>query len=163
MRAVIQRVIEAAVDAQDKRIARIGHGLLVLLGVANGDREADARRMVDKLVTLRIFADAHGKMNRSLSDIGGQALIVSQFTLLGDTREGRRPGFDDAAPPNVAEALYSQVVTGVRDRGLHVETGSFGAHMLVSLCNDGPVTFIVDTRETACRADQQTALSPERF
>jgi D-tyrosyl-tRNA(Tyr) deacylase len=156
MRAVIQRVTEAAVDVQDTRIARISHGLLVLLGVAKGDGQADVRRMVEKLLTLRVFADNQGKMNRSLIEVGGQALIVSQFTLLGDVTKGRRPGFDQAAPPDMAQALYGEVVSGMTARGIHVEAGSFGAHMVVSLRNDGPVTFILDTRITTPEDSDRT-------
>jgi D-tyrosyl-tRNA(Tyr) deacylase len=145
MRAVIQRATEATVHVDDQCIARIGPGLVILLGVAKGDGEMDVRRMVDRLLTLRIFADDQGKMNRSLTDSEGDALIVSQFTLLGDTTKGRRPGFDQAAPPELAEVLYGRVVKEMKHHGIHVQTGSFGAHMRVMLCNDGPVTFIVDT------------------
>ena len=146
MRAVIQRVIEASVEVESKGISRIGHGLLVLLGVAKGDGESDVCSMVDKVASLRIFADEQGKMNRSLVDVQGQALVVSQFTLLGDTTKGRRPGFDRAALPDLARALYDQVVTGLKARGIPVEIGVFGAHMVVSLQNDGPVTFVLNTR-----------------
>jgi D-aminoacyl-tRNA deacylase len=146
MRAVIQRVTEASVEVAGRVIGRINHGLLVLLGVARGDEEADVRYMVERLATLRIFADEQGKMNRSLTDVRGQALVVSQFTLLGDTTKGRRPGFDAAAPPDVAQALYNEVVAGLKERGIGVEAGQFGAHMKVSLHNDGPVTFVLDSR-----------------
>jgi D-aminoacyl-tRNA deacylase len=148
MKAVIQRVTRASVEVEGDVIGRIGAGLLVLLGVAKEDSEADADYIADKLVGLRIFSDTEGKMNRSIVDIGGQLLIVSQFTLLGDTTKGRRPGFDRAAPPAHALMLYERVVKIMRDRGICVETGRFGAHMHVSLENDGPVTFLLDTRAT---------------
>jgi D-aminoacyl-tRNA deacylase len=141
--AVIQRVSRASVEVDGDVVARIDAGLLVLLGVAKEDSESDARYMADKLIGLRIFSDAEGKMNRSIIDIGGQVLIVSQFTLLADTVKGRRPGFDRAATPQRARALYEQVIGMVRARGIHVETGRFGTHMRVSLENDGPVTFLV--------------------
>lgn len=146
MKAVLQRVAHASVAVDGEVIGRIDAGLLVLLGVAKEDSEADAQSIVDKMVGLRIFSDAQGKMNRSIVDIGGQLLIVSQFTLLGDTTKGRRPGFDRAASPPQALALYERVVGLVRDHGLQVETGRFGAHMRVSLENDGPVTFLLDSR-----------------
>lgn len=147
MRAVIQRVARASVEIDGQVVGRVGHGLLVLLGVAKGDGESDVRHMVDKIVGLRIFGDQRGKMNLAIGDVGGHVLVVSQFTLLGDTRKGRRPGFDLAAPPDTARLLYERVVAGLRERGLPVETGAFGAHMRVSLENDGPVTFILDSRE----------------
>jgi len=145
MKAVIQRVTRASVEVDGDVVARIDAGLLVLLGVAKEDGEADAQYMADKLIGLRIFSDAEGKMNRSIVDIGGQALIISQFTLLADTAKGRRPGFDRAAPPQRALALYERVIRMVRDRGIYVETGQFGAHMRVSLENDGPATFLVSS------------------
>lgn len=147
MRAVIQRVARASVEIDGQVVGRVGHGLLVLLGVAKGDGESDVRHMVDKIVGLRIFGDQRGKMNLAIGEVGGHVLVVSQFTLLGDTRKGRRPGFDLAAPPDTARLLYERVVAGLRERGLPVETGAFGAHMRVSLENDGPVTFILDSRE----------------
>jgi D-tyrosyl-tRNA(Tyr) deacylase len=146
MRAVIQRVSRASVTVEGQAAGRIAAGLLVLLGVAREDGETDVRYMVEKLATLRIFSDAQGKMNLSLGDSGGALLLVSQFTLLADTRQGRRPGFDGAAPPELAEACYEQVITGLRSRGLTVETGVFGAHMQVELINDGPVTMLVDSK-----------------
>lgn len=146
MRAVIQRVTRASVAVEGKTEAQIGAGLLVLLGVAKGDEDRDVRHMVEKISTLRIFGDAQGKMNLSISEAGGSLLVVSQFTLLGDTEKGRRPGFDGAAPPEVARPRYEEVVAGLRGRGLQVETGLFGARMRVSLENDGPVTFILDSR-----------------
>jgi D-tyrosyl-tRNA(Tyr) deacylase len=152
MKAVIQRVTHAAVEVDGEVIGRIDTGLLVLLGVAKEDNESDARYMVDKLIGMRIFSDSDGKMNRSLVDVGGKLLIVSQFTLLGDTTKGRRPGFDRAAPPEWARKLYEHVVAMVRDRGIHVETGRFGAHMRVSLDNDGPVTFLLESPAESIRA-----------
>ena len=146
MRTVIQRVSRASVVVDGKVEGQIGAGLLVLLGVAKGDGAPDVQYMVEKIATLRIFGDQQGKMNLSLGEVGGAALIVSQFTLVGDTDKGRRPGFDKAAPPDTACTLYDQVVDGLKGRGLRVETGLFGARMLVSLENDGPVTFILDSR-----------------
>jgi D-tyrosyl-tRNA(Tyr) deacylase len=146
MKAVIQRVTRASVEVEGRIVGRIGVGLLVLLGVAKGDDERDLSYLLEKLQTLRIFGDDQGKMNRSLVDVGGALLLVSQFTLLGDTSKGRRPGFDLAASPEAARALYEQAVERLRSAGLTVETGVFGAHMQVELLNDGPVTFIVDSR-----------------
>ena len=149
MKAVIQRVTRASVEVEGRIVGRIGAGLLVLLGVAKGDDERDLSYLLEKLQTLRIFGDDQGKMNRSLVDVGGALLLVSQFTLLGDTSKGRRPGFDLAASPEAARALYEQAVERLRSAGLTVETGVFGAHMQVELLNDGPVTFIVDSRRQA--------------
>lgn len=150
MRAVLQRVTHASVKVDGQVVGEIAGGLLILLGVAKGDGEADVRFMLEKIPDLRIFSDQHGKMNRSVAELvgegGGAVLVVSQFTLLGDTGKGRRPGFDQAAPPDVARTLYGQVVAGLKQRGLAVETGLFGAHMTVSLDNDGPVTIILDSR-----------------
>jgi D-tyrosyl-tRNA(Tyr) deacylase len=147
MKAVIQRVTRASVQVEGKTVGQIESGLLVLLGVAKGDGEADGRYLVEKIRTLRIFSDEQGKMNRSLADSGGSVLLVSQFTLLGRTANGRRPSFDEAAPPDEAKRLYEQVVAGLRDHGTHVETGIFAAHMQVELLNDGPVTFVLESRE----------------
>lgn len=149
MKAVIQRVTRASVEINGQVVGRIGTGLLVLLGVAKGDEERDLLYIVEKLRTLRIFGDDQGKMNRSLIDMGGALLVVSQFTLLGDTSKGRRPGFDLAAPPDEARAWYEQAVRRLRADGLMVETGIFGAHMQVELLNDGPVTFLLDSRRGA--------------
>jgi D-aminoacyl-tRNA deacylase len=146
MKAMIQRVTRASVEVNGEVVGRIDAGLLVLLGVEKEDSDADAEYIADKLTGLRIFSDTDGKMNRSIVDIGGKLLIVSQFTLLGDTTKGRRPGFDRAAPPEHALALYERVVAIGRNRGMHVETGRFGAHMCVSLENDGPVTFLLESR-----------------
>lgn len=146
MKAVVQRVTRASVEVEGQTVGRIGVGLLVLLGVAKGDEERDLLYVVEKLHTLRIFADEQGKMNRSLDEVGGAILLVSQFTLLGDTTKGRRPGFDRAAPPGEARTWYEQAVTRFRSAGVKVETGVFGAHMQVELLNDGPVTFLLDSR-----------------
>jgi D-tyrosyl-tRNA(Tyr) deacylase len=146
MKAIIQRVTQASVEVEGQVISRIGPGLLILLGVAKGDEERDLAYLVEKVQTLRIFGDDQGKMNRSLRDVGGALLVVSQFTLLGDTGKGRRPGFDLAAPPETARAWYEEGVRRLRAAGLAVETGVFGAHMQVELRNDGPVTFLLDSR-----------------
>jgi D-aminoacyl-tRNA deacylase len=146
MKAVIQRVTRASVHVEGKTVGQIEYGLLALLGVAKGDGESDGQYLVEKIRTLRIFSDEQGKMNRSLADIGGSVLLVSQFTLLGRTSNGRRPSFDEAAPQDEAKRLYEEVVTGLRDHGTHVETGVFAAHMQVELLNDGPVTFVLDSR-----------------
>ena len=146
MKAVIQRVTKASVHVEGKTVGQIESGLLVLLGVAKGDGETDSRYLVEKIRTLRIFSDEQGKMNRSLADIGGSVLLVSQFTLLGRTANGRRPSFEDAAPSDDAKGLYEQVVAGLQHHGTHVETGVFAADMQVELLNDGPVTFVLDSR-----------------
>jgi D-tyrosyl-tRNA(Tyr) deacylase len=145
MRAVIQRVAHAKVEVEGVVTGEIGPGLLVLLGAARGDTAADADYLAEKIVQLRIFSDDAGKMNRSLADTGGALLVVSQFTLYGDTRKGRRPSFDHAAPPEEARALYEHFVASVRRLCPRVETGMFQAHMAVSLTNDGPVTLIVES------------------
>lgn len=147
MRACVQRVSRAAVRVDGETVGQIGPGLLVLVGVAKTDDELDVRWLADKLAGLRIFEDAAGKMNRSVAETGGGVLVVSQFTLLGDCRKGRRPGFDAAAPPERAEALYGQFVAALRSAGLTVATGQFRQHMEVELVNDGPVTVIVDSAE----------------
>lgn len=147
MKAVIQRVISASVEVDGQVVGEIRHGLMVLLGVTKGDAESDIRYLIDKIRSLRIFSDEQGKMNRSLVDVGGAVLLVSQFTLLGRTANGRRPSFDDAAPPELAKRLYEQVATGLRESGTVVETGIFAAHMKVALVNDGPVTFVLDSQE----------------
>ena len=147
MKAVIQRATRASVEVNGRVVGRIDAGLLVLLGVAKGDGESEGRYLVEKIRTLRIFADEQGKMNRSLVDIGGSVLLVSQFTLLGQTTNGRRPSFDEAAPPDEAKCLYGAVATELQAQGISVETGVFAAHMQVQLLNDGPVTFVLDSRE----------------
>jgi D-tyrosyl-tRNA(Tyr) deacylase len=145
MRACIQRVSQAEVTVDDEVIGRIGRGLVVLLGVAHEDGQGQVDWLADKIVGLRIFEDEAGKMNRSLAEVGGAMLVVSQFTLYGDSRKGRRPSFTDAAPPELAEQLYEAFVESVRAQGIEVTTGRFRAHMRVSLVNDGPVTLWIDT------------------
>ncbi|MDP3092546.1 MAG: D-aminoacyl-tRNA deacylase [Nitrospira sp.] len=147
MKAILQRVTSASVEVAGTVVGRIGAGLLVFVGVAKGDGELDCRYLVEKLRTFRIFSDEQGKMNRSLVDIGGSVLLVSQFTLLGCTTNGRRPSFDDAAPPEEAKRLYEQVAEDLRTAGTSVQTGIFAAHMRVALVNDGPVTFALDSRD----------------
>jgi len=146
MKAVIQRVSYASVEVSGQIVGRIETGLVVLLGVAKGDGEADSRYLVEKIRTMRIFSDEQGKMNRSLVDVGGSVLLVSQFTLLGRTTNGRRPSFDEAALPNEAKRLYERMATELRVLGTRVETGRFAEHMRVELLNDGPVTFMLDSR-----------------
>ena len=145
MRAVIQRVKQSSVKTEDQIVGQIGQGLLVLLGVTKTDSAKDADYLVNKIVNLRIFEDEEGKMNRSLLDIGGELLAVSQFTLLADCSKGRRPSFVAAAEPDKAAELYEKFVTSVRQRGVSVQTGRFRAMMEVSLINDGPVTVIIDS------------------
>lgn len=147
MRAVLQRVSEARVRVNGEIVGEVGRGLLVLLGVGQGDGEADVRFLVEKTAGLRIFEDAQGKMNLSVEEVAGAVLVVSQFTLYGDCRQGRRPGFSAAAPPELADALYRQFVQGLRARGLPVATGIFQAEMAVELVNDGPVTLLLDSRK----------------
>ena len=147
MKAVVQRVTQSRVTVEDQQIGVIGTGMMVLLGVAQDDGEADADWLVDKIVGLRIFEDDHGKMNRAITDVNGLILVVSQFTLLGDCRKGRRPSFVKAAAPDKAEALYNRFVQKIRDKGIGVETGRFGAAMKVALVNDGPVTLILSSPE----------------
>ncbi|NLS96910.1 MAG: D-tyrosyl-tRNA(Tyr) deacylase [Planctomycetaceae bacterium] len=149
MLACIQKVSRAQVTVAGEISGKIGKGFLVLLGVAEGDTEAEARLLADKAAGLRIFEDADGKMNLSLSDVGGAMLVVSQFTLLGDCRKGRRPSFTDAAPPEVAESLYEIFVKTVADHGIETATGRFRQHMAVELVNDGPVTLLLDSRRLA--------------
>ena len=147
MRAVLQRVTQARVTVDGSVSGQIGPGILVLLGVTKTDTAVDAEFLVEKLLNLRIFADDTGKMNRSLLDTQGSLLVVSQFTLYGDCRKGRRPSFDDAAPAEQARGLYEIFVQAARRSGLPVETGVFQAHMEVSLVNDGPVTLILETAQ----------------
>lgn len=145
MRAVIQRVSRAQVDVDGATVAKIGAGLLVLLGVAVDDTVEDAKYVASKVAELRIFADETGKLNRSVQEIGGEVLAVSQFTLYGDCRKGRRPSFTRAAPAGTALPLYREFVEALRRAGLAVQEGVFGATMAVSLVNDGPVTLIVES------------------
>jgi D-tyrosyl-tRNA(Tyr) deacylase len=135
------------VEVDGETVGAIGRGFLVLLGVAQSDTPADAAYLAEKTAGLRIFEDAAGKMNLALSEVGGAALVVSQFTLLGDCRKGRRPGFTEAAPPELADALYADYAAALRGRGLNVATGVFRAEMLVHLINDGPVTLLLDSRK----------------
>jgi D-tyrosyl-tRNA(Tyr) deacylase len=146
MRAVIQRVKESSVTVKNEIIGKIGRGLLVLLGVANEDKADDAEYLADKITNLRIFEDDKGKMNRSLLETGGEMIVVSQFTLLGDCRKGRRPSFMNAADPEKANELYEHFVKEVRQKGVSVKTGRFRAMMEVSLINDGPVTIILENK-----------------
>ncbi|MBN1777784.1 MAG: D-tyrosyl-tRNA(Tyr) deacylase [Clostridiales bacterium] len=147
MRAVVQRVTRASVAVNDQVISEIGRGFLVLLGVEAGDADADLQYIVDKVANLRVFEDKQGKMNRSLLDTGGQILVVSQFTLLGDARHGRRPGFTAAEEPAKADRMYSEAAERWRGMGISVEMGVFRAEMAVSLVNDGPVTILLDSRK----------------
>lgn len=148
MRGVVQRVSAAHVKVDGQIVGQIAHGLVVLLGVAAGDTEADLKYLVEKTINLRIFEDDEGKMNRSVLDTGGSILAISQFTLLGDCRKGRRPSFITAAKPEEANAMYEQYVGLVRQQGIQVETGIFRADMKVHLVNDGPVTLILDSTKT---------------
>ena len=147
MRAVVQRVTDAAVSVDDKTIGEIGAGLVVLLGVEKGDAEQDCSYIVDKIASLRIFADEQGKMNLNVRDIEGAVLMISQFTLLGDVRRGRRPSFTDAAEPVMADRLYELCNAELRAQGVTVATGMFRADMRVRLTNDGPVTILLDSRK----------------
>jgi len=145
MRACIQRVSRARVTVGSEATGEIAAGMVVLLGVAGGDSEAEARQMAEKIAGLRIFEDGQGKMNLALADVGGAMLVVSQFTLLGDCRKGRRPSFTDAAGPELAERLYEVFVHTVAALGISVATGKFREHMAVELVNDGPVTLLLDS------------------
>ncbi len=147
MRAVLQRVSRSAVEVEGTCVGRIGQGWLVLLGVERGDTEADATWIADKVKNLRAFEDEQGKMNRSVADVGGAILLVSQFTLLGDCRGGRRPSFSAAAEPAEAERLYRRCAELLAESGLEVATGVFRAMMMVELINDGPVTLLLDSRK----------------
>ncbi len=153
MRAVVQRVTRSSVgmveDGEEHEVGRIGHGLTVLLGVASGDTESEAERLARKIATLRIFPDEDGKLNLDVREAGGAVLAVSQFTLLADTRKGRRPSFIGAASPELGEKLYESVVARLRADGLAVQTGRFRTHMRVEILNDGPVTIILDTDDWA--------------
>ena len=144
MRAVVQRVSRASVRVDGKIVGEIGRGVVVLVGVTHGDGREQADWLAEKIAGLRIFEDAQGKMNLGLTDVGGAALVVSQFTLYADARKGRRPGFTDAAPPEVAEPLVDYFAQALRAQGVPVETGIFRAHMLVEIHNDGPVTILLE-------------------
>lgn len=154
MRAVLQRVSEASVTIDGEVVGQIGPGLVVLLGVTHGDGPPQVKALADKVANLRIFADAEGKFNLSALDVGAEILVVSQFTLYADSRQGRRPSFTDAAPPPVAEPLVEGFANSLAAMGFRVATGRFGAHMAVRLVNDGPVTILLDTlakRSEGCR------------
>lgn len=146
MRAIIQRVKQARVEVDGEVVGRIGEGMLVLLGAGKDDTEEDVEYLADKVLGLRIFEDSEGKMNLSVTDTGGEVLVVSQFTLYGDCRKGRRPSFDKAAPPELAERLYELFVSEIRERGVKVETGRFRTMMDVHLVNWGPVTLMLDSK-----------------
>ncbi|MCD6507669.1 D-tyrosyl-tRNA(Tyr) deacylase [Candidatus Poribacteria bacterium] len=145
MRAVVQRVSEASVSIDGEIVSRIGKGLLIFLGVGAGDTESDAEYLADKIANLRIFEDEKGKMNLSVLDVGGEAMVVSQFTLYGDCRKGRRPSFTQAAKPDKAQVLYSYFILRLREEGVPTREGVFQAHMKVNLTNDGPVTILLDS------------------
>jgi D-tyrosyl-tRNA(Tyr) deacylase len=145
MKAVIQRVLQSQVEVDGQQVSQIGKGLLVYVSVGKSDTLNDAQFMAEKLVNLRIFADEAGKMNLSVLDVGGAILLVSNFTLHGDCRKGRRPGFDAAAKPELAEQLYEKLIDLVAKQGVTVEKGIFGGHMHISSINDGPVTFLLDS------------------
>lgn len=147
MRAVVQRVSEASVSVEGQELSRIGRGLMVLIGVEISDEARDARYIGEKLAKLRIFEDAQGKMNLSIRDVQGEALLISQFTLLGDARGQNRPGFTQAQRPETAEPLYELCCEALRSQGVPVQQGSFGADMQVALVNDGPVTILLDSRK----------------
>ena len=147
MKALVQRVTEGSVTIGDEMVGKIGRGLVVLVGIASNDTEKDAQYLADKTVNLRIFPDDTGKFYLSVLDIKGELLIISQFTLLADTKKGRRPSFTDAAPPDLAEKLFDYFVAQVRNSGLGVQTGRFQQYMQVEIHNDGPVTVMLDSRE----------------
>ena len=153
MKAVLQRASSASVTVDGEVVGSIGKGLLVLLGVVRGDDDADLEWMVRKVAEIRMFKDDDGKMNRSVEDIGGEALVVSQFTLCADCRKGRRPGFGSACEPERAEQMYEEFVARLRARGLTVATGTFAAMMDVSLVNTGPVTFLLESPQTSAAED----------
>lgn len=147
MRAVVQRVSSGSVTVAGETIGAINQGLVVLLGVGHGDTADDAKYLADKIANLRIFEDEQEKLNLSVRDVGGQVLAVSQFTLYGDCRKGRRPGFSNAAPPEMAKELYLDFVEQLKSYGLQVATGQFQAHMVVNIVNDGPVTLLLDSKK----------------
>ncbi len=145
MRLVLQRVKGAEVKVEGQTVGKVGKGLVVFLGVRNGDGEGDAKYLAEKVTKLRVFEDTSGKFNLSIMDVGGEVLVVSQFTLYGDCRKGRRPSFTQASPPEEAIKLYQRFVALLQERGLRVETGVFGSRMLVEIQNQGPVTFVLES------------------
>lgn len=147
MKALLQRVTQAKVEVDNKIVGEIGPGFLVLLGVGQNDTNTDIDYLVNKIISLRVFADENGKFNLSIKDINGSLLIVSQFTLFADTNKGNRPGFTMAAPPEIAENLYNIFIDKCKQTSLNTQTGQFAAHMQISLVNDGPVTILIDTKE----------------
>jgi D-tyrosyl-tRNA(Tyr) deacylase len=147
MRVVLQRVTHGRVSVEGRVLAEIGPGMMILLGIGPGDGEEQAQSLVEKIVHLRIYDDEQGKMNRSLVDTGGKAIVVSQFTLYADTRKGRRPSFTEAAQPEIANPLVERFASLLRAQGIPTQTGEFGAHMLVEIANDGPVTIYLESRE----------------
>ena len=147
MRAVLQRVSKSSVTVEENTVGKIGKGLMVLLGVEDGDTDKEVSYMVEKILNLRIFEDENEKMNLSLKDVDGELLVVSQFTLMGDCRKGRRPSFSNAARPESANGLYEKFVGMARNQGVNVETGQFQAHMMVDIVNDGPVTLLIDSNK----------------
>jgi len=147
MIVVIQRVSSSSVTVEGKVVGKIGKGLNILLGVKKGDKQEDISKLVSKIANLRIFSDSDGKMNLSLLDVKGEALIISQFTLAGNVKKGRRPSFDSSEKPDIAKAMYEQFVKEFESLGIHTQIGEFGAHMDVDIHNDGPVTFILDSSE----------------
>lgn len=151
MKVLLQRVTQASVKVGDETVGEIGPGLVALVGVQKGDTEPDVLYLADKVANLRIFSDAEDKFNLSALDVRGQLLVISQFTLLADTRKGRRPSFTNAAPPQEAEPLVDRFVNALRQKGLRVETGRFRQHMLVEIHNQGPVTILVDSKQSGGR------------
>lgn len=149
MKAVLQRVLEAKVEVGNETVARIGPGILALVSFGPGDGRRELEWMAEKIVGLRIFEDADGKMNLALEEVGGDLLVVPNFTLHGDCRRGRRPSFSAAAPPETAQALFEEFLVALKAKGLNPQAGVFGAHMRVTLTNDGPVTFVIDTPSAA--------------
>jgi len=147
LRVVVQRVKEAGVEVNGEIVGEIGKGFILLLGVGRDDSEADVNYLVDKILGLRVFEDENGKLNLSIKETRGEALVVSQFTLLGDCRKGRRPSFDQAAPPELAENLYTRFVENLKEKGMRVKTGKFGEIMEVHLTNSGPVTLLLDSQK----------------
>lgn len=146
LRALVQRVSRGSVSVGGQKVGAIGRGLVILLGVRNGDTDADAEYLADKCIQLRIFPDEEGKFDRSCVDVGGEVLVVSQFTLYGDTRKGRRPSFVESARPEISEPLYLKFIEGIRRKGMVVEQGVFGAMMELEIHNDGPVTLMIESK-----------------